>query len=104
MVLNGWSEKGYHTLSDILLGNVEIVKIPKMTKEERIAIDYARICGYKWLAKDKQGGVYAYFDKPSKKSTVWETTNSAMLVVGVPISFLSWEDDEPYYIGGEENA
>ena len=101
VVMNGWSEKGNHILSDILLGNVEIVKIPKPTKEEQIAIDYARLCGYKWLAKDKQGSVYAYFDKPNKKSTIWETTNRAMLV-GVPISFLSWEDTEPYYIGGEE--
>lgn len=89
---------GAYSIMDILKGRAEIVKIPKQikpTKNEQLAIDYTRLCGYKWLAKDKDGRVYAFEEKPVKLSKQWGC-NCNSLYVPISISFISWEDDEPY--------
>lgn len=87
---------------DILRGKKTIVFIH--AKEDQIAIDYALACGYSWIAKDKDGTIYAYKEKPQKIDNygIWGDDNSyrhCMLKIGLPISFLSWDDEEPYYIG-----
>lgn len=84
---------------DILRGKKVIVFCP--TKEEQLAIDYAKTCGYKWLAKDNNNAIYAYKEKPKKKSNsrMWDDNGNGILEIELPISFLSWEDEEPYYIG-----
>lgn len=90
------------TLNLILAGNVQIIKIPHPTAEEQLAIDYARVCGCKWLAKDEDGKVYAYKGKPIKKySHSWRNANDPndYLIIALPISFIHWEDEEPFYIG-----
>lgn len=92
------------SLVDFLKGNVTIYKKPIPAKMEQLAIDYALACGYHWFAKDKNESVYAYKEKPIKSdgNGAWDYDNGnsdCMLEIGLPISFLSWEDDEPYYIG-----
>lgn len=87
---------------DILREKKTIVFIH--AKEDQIAIDYALACGYSWIAKDKDGTIYAYKEKPQKidNNRIWADDNSfrnGTLKIGLPISFLSWEDEEPYYIG-----
>lgn len=96
---------------DILNGTAQIVKIPHPTAEEQLAIDYARACGCKWMAKDKNKKVFAFKNKPIKadpqindniKSVgIWvnEVDGAGWIPIGIPISFLSWEDKEPFYIG-----
>ena len=91
-------------IKDILNGNFEIIKIPKPTAEEQLAIDYARACGYKWLAKNSNGEVYAFKRKPAKIYSIgyWHVNDlldNVNIILHNPISFLSWEDEEPYYIG-----
>lgn len=88
----------------ILNGTAQIVKIPHPTAEEQLAIDYARACGYKWLAKDEDKHVYAYISKPQKNNghCVWAVNGSSdedALIIGIDIFFIRWEDEEPYYIG-----
>ena len=95
-------------LKYILLGVGEIIKHPKkitLTKEEQIGIDYARACGFRWLAKD-DGAIYAtaYSNKPFKgdRDGVWSYNGKPCMMIEIPMSFISWEDAEPYYIGSEE--
>lgn len=82
-----------------------ICKKPIPTEMEQLAIDYALACGYHWLAKDKDGSVYTYKKKPYKDTSIEAWGDSAndytnnIFEIELPISFLSWEDDEPYYIG-----
>ena len=95
---------------DILTGKFTIIKISKPTKEEQLAIDYARACGCKWMAKDESKKVFAFKNKPIKVDPqsnddifgvgMWfdEDNRSDGLPIGIPISFLSWEDEEPYHI------
>ena len=86
------------SLQDIIMNKVEIIKIPVITKEEQITIDYAKTCGYQWLAQDKDGTIFAYSDKPTKYNEIWRD-NKDYIKIAMPISFISWNDQEPYYIG-----
>lgn len=86
----------------ILNGTVQIVKIPRPTAEEQLAIDYARACGYKWIAKDENKTLAAFKEKPQKCGKGWiNTTNNPYdwIELYLPISFIHWEDREPFYIG-----
>lgn len=85
--------------ANILNGNLKIVKIPKPTSKDKIAIEYATLCGCKWLAKDKSGAFYGFENKPTKINNCWVDKCIEDVRIYYPISFLSWEDEEPYYIG-----
>jgi hypothetical protein len=92
------------SLKSILSGTHIIDKIiPKISREERIAIEYARLCGLKWLAKDKDGTVIGFSDKPLRNTNSWFKNNYTddSMTINVPISFLSWDND-PYYIGDDD--
>ena len=89
---------GSRTLFMILKGVFNIVKKIDLTPEEQLAIDYARACGMKWIAKNKNNTVFAFEGKPIKGVEYWILTNAKIASIDIPISFLSWED-EPFYIG-----
>lgn len=106
LFLNGqgkW-EGSQLSLVDFLNGNVTIYKKPIPTEIEQIAINYALAYGCHWIAKDSDGIIYAYKRKPHKSrySDMWDddvNDDKLMVEIKLPISFLSWEDNEPYYIG-----
>lgn len=102
----GRFESADYSIKHILNDTFQIIKLPKKitpTKEEQTAIDYAKLCGYKHLAKDKDGTIYAFDNKPHKNVEKGEWKNGFnRFRIYVPISFLSWQDDKPYYIGGDE--
>lgn len=59
--------------------------------------------GYKWLAKDKYGELFACSEKPRKTETYWEGVYNVrwICVAGklTPIfQDIKWGDDEPTYI------
>ena len=103
------NEKGHWegsqlSLVDFLKGNVTIYKKPIPTEIEQIAINYALAYGCHWIAKDSDGVIYAYKRKPHKSSysDMWDddvNDDKLMVEIKLPISFLSWEDEAPYYIG-----
>jgi len=97
---NIWQLCRKDKIFEILNGTLQIVQIPKITPEDKIVIDYAKLCGYKWLAKDEDKRIFAYKTKPLKgKEIGWSRFNNFDFVyIGYPISFLSWDDDEPYFI------
>lgn len=103
------NEKGHWegsqlSLVDFLKGNVTIYKKPIPTEIEQIAINYALAYGCHWIVKDSDGVIYAYKRKPHKSSysDMWDddvNDDKLMVEIKLPISFLSWEDEAPYYIG-----
>ena len=86
-------------LRSLLNGTKTIIKIPKPTPDEQLAIDYAKKCGCKWLAKNRGDTYYAYNRKPKKEQFGWVVKDGEAIKIHIPISFIHWEDDEPYYIG-----
>ena len=97
-----WTKSAY-TIADFLNGTLKIYKKPIPTEIEQLAINYALACGYHWLAKDSDGDIYAYAEIPRKTFVGWaykgNYAKGKILKIELPISFLSWEDEEPYYIG-----
>lgn len=59
---------------------------------------------FKWIAKDSDGCVYMYADKPLKEERCWEREygvrcNMVSTIFNDDIfKWLSWEDKEPCYI------
>ena len=84
---------------DILKNKLKIQRIYKPTKKEQLAIDYARAIGCKWIAKDKEGWISGFTEKPHKTIEIWNTKNGEIYPINIPISFIHWDDEEPYYIG-----
>lgn len=100
-----WYKCEESVLQEILTGEREIIKIPHPTKEEQLAIDYARACGFKWIAKDKNKTVTAFKEKPKKGTKEWLNTTNDLddwIELYLPISFIHWEDEEPFYIEKDE--
>ena len=75
------------------------------TREDYITLSYFKLAGYKYIAMDKDGAIWAFKHKPKKLGGVWGLTNppTPSEQKGVietrcetPISFLTFEDLEPY--------
>lgn len=94
----------YTVLPKLLSGSFKIIKglstnNIKPTPEEQTVINYCKLCGYKYLAKDKIGEIWAYKEKPEKRATMWlDLDNDDTTEIKYNLSFLSWEDEEPWVI------
>lgn len=86
-------------LPKMLSGEIIIKKIIIPTGNEQIAINYARLLGHNWIAKDEDGTVFAYTEKPCKDNGGWSRDDCSASQIEYNISFISYNDDEPYYIG-----
>lgn len=55
---------------------------------------------YKYIARDEDGFLYVYKEKPSKNESVWGTFYSHKKVGKVEdlFTFVEWEDEEPFSI------
>lgn len=97
---NDWTQSCFW-IEDIISGKYKITKLkePK-TELERLAIEYAKACKMKWLAKDGFGDIIAFPKKPVRGTKLWfkDAPSDKAIEIGIPLSFLKWED-EPYYIG-----
>ena len=89
----------YNLLTD---PSITIKPVVTPTKEESAAITYFKLAGYKYLAKDGDEKIYAYKGKPFKNNLAvsWEGLHHTLCEINM--SFLSWEDKEPYSIEDEE--
>lgn len=61
--------------------------------------------GYKYIARDKDGAIFAYSDKPTKDRWLWDSNNASNELFSENISLVSrmftdvkWEDVEPFRI------
>ena len=52
---------------------------------------------YKWIARDGNGVVCLYPDKPHKSETIWDSYG-ALFPFHHLFQFIKWEDEEPYSI------
>ena len=52
---------------------------------------------YKWIARDGNGVVCLYPDKPHKSKTIWDSYGTLFPFHHL-FQFIKWEDDEPYLI------
>lgn len=58
-------------------------------------------CEFKYIARDSDGELYVYDGKPSKHNESWfddSVESGSMGAFSDYFTFISWEDEEPYYI------
>ena len=69
---------------------------PKLTEDEKTILRNVPQY-YKWIARDGNGVVCLYPDKPHKSKTIWDSYG-ALFPFHHLFQFIKWEDDEPYSI------
>ena len=70
---------------------------PKPTEDEKVILRNVPQY-YKWIARDGNGVVCLYPDKPHKSKNIWESYYSALFPFHHLFQFIKWEDEEPYSI------
>lgn len=102
---NNWFPYTSQNIADLVTGKLTIKKIKKPTEDDLAVLKYAKICGAKYVAKDKNGDIFMYYQLPYKIDdgnsffhNKWTNIDKDYLQINAPISFISWEDDEPVCI------
>ena len=61
--------------------------------------------GYRYIARDKDGAIFAYSDKPTKDRCLWDSNNASdepflenISLVSRMFTDIKWEDVEPFEI------
>ena len=57
--------------------------------------------GYEWVARDRDGRCYAFYEKPVKRGAYWEIEDGATAAASIrtgEVACLDWEDREPTFI------
>ena len=69
---------------------------PKLTEDEKVILRNVPQY-YNWIARDGNGVVCLYPDKPHKSKTIWDS-DGTLFPFHHLFQFIKWEDDEPYLI------
>lgn len=91
--------KKHPTLKEVFSAYNDYKSVKKYIDEETTKLFVQlKACGFKWIAKNKNGDIYAYETRPVRfDSKSW--CGSQTVKIDIPILFLNWEDNEPYYLG-----
>lgn len=69
----------------------------KWTEEEKLIAKYCKLCGYEWIARDKDEELWMFKNKPHKTPIHWTCLKYAIEidVTLETVPHISWEDKEP---------
>ena len=95
-----------YTCKELLWERKEAIKPnPKLTKDEKVILKNVPK-EYKYIARDKNGWIFLYIDKPVKRNFWFDDCGTIRFPFDHLFQFIQWEDEEPYSIeellGGEE--
>lgn len=91
---------------DIIREDIKIIKIPKyeFTKEEKKILRCFKQIGYNYIARDEDGELALYSNKPYKKTTMWNYHDGEYIDLRIKMfESIKWEDSEPFEIPDIEN-
>ena len=80
---------------------MEVIKLPKKKEftDDELAIMRSLPKEYKWIARDSDGNLYTYINRPSKDTAMWRTSRCKSLSVFNDLfQSIQWEDEEPVFI------
>lgn len=82
-----------------LMGLLEEYKEPiKLTKFEYEYLKVAKENEYNFIARDNDGCVFLYRNRPWKDELSWDYSGKFMIVFEELFKFVKWADEEPYLI------
>ena len=94
------------TTLDIITGNIEIIKISKydFTEEEKKILRCFKQIGYNYIARDKDGILALYSNKPYKITNMWNYQDGEYIDLRIKMfESIKWQDPEPFEIPDIEN-
>ena len=97
------NEDRYSHLEVNDLINKEIIKLPKKKEFSQETLNFFKCIDkkYKWIAKDKDGEVCIYINKPKKEDVSWDNFSFYKpldIIKDSLFTEIKWEDEEPIYI------
>ena len=79
----------------------EYIEKPVISKKDRSFLDYINN-NFVYVARDENGSLFAYSEKPIKKSCYYDriggVTGSVGFVFDIKLPMVKWEDPEPWLI------
>ena len=73
----------------------------QLTEEERKELKQLKSRGLIYIARDSDGGLWAYNYPPERKDITWDLyldDKKIVLIDPELLKFITWEDEEPYEI------
>lgn len=110
LVMSGggiWTAAASHIVLSIITGAPDnIIRLPNLTQKEADQLKGLYLLGFRWLARDADGIVCAFVDKPWKGARVWVTDPLRCLMLNFTgaedmitvCRLVSWDDKEPFNI------
>ena len=94
-------QKSYLNINEVVGKN--IIKLPKKKQFGQETLNFFKCIDkkYKWIAKDKDGEVCIYINKPKKEDVSWDNFSLYKPLDIIKDSLFDeilWEDEEPVYI------
>lgn len=84
-----------------LMNLLEEYKEPiKLTRFEYEYLKVAKENEYNFIARDNDGCVFLYRNRPWKDELSWDYSGKFMIVFEELFKFVKWADEEPYLIDG----
>lgn len=99
-----WTRAASHIVLSIITGAPDnIIRLPNLTQKEVDQLKGFYLIGFRWLARDADGMVCAFIDKPRKATRAWITDPLRCLMLTFTgeedkitvCRLVSWEDKEP---------
>lgn len=105
--LNSYDERLNANNSAKMLDIVEVYELneiwkredPTITEDEKVIL--RNLPGkYEWIARDENGVLYIYYDKPKKNSFTWAVAfgSRCLNLFNHLFKMVQWDDDEPWKI------
>ena len=72
---------------------------PTISRSDRTFLDYIQD-GYRYMARDEDGMVYAYKERPQRGISIWLYDSEPYAIYKVKVDFpmVKWENEEPWLI------
>lgn len=85
-------------LRDLIINSQSIVKKTYLAKKEELIVRAYLAGGYNYVAKDDDGSVYFYIEKPVQHCSSWAGEPNPSYFENIDLFMISWEDKEPYLL------
>lgn len=88
-IVNIWAENNHE----------EYIEKPKISRSDRTFLDYIPD-DYKYMARDEDGSLFVYKERPQKRSEVWIYDSELFGIYKAKVRFpmVKWENKEPWLI------